>query len=73
MIQRLKNTREARRGGYVLLAVLVCLVVGGLGMVTMAQRSMRLSMVALERQRDLQQRWGTISCQQTILPAAPAL
>ena len=74
MIQRSKGkSNNSYRRGYIMLAVLVALVVAGLGMVTLAQRSMRLSGVAVERQRALQERWGTISCQQTILPAAPAL
>jgi hypothetical protein len=56
-----------------MLAVLVCLLLAGLAMTMLAQSSMRLSTTALERQRELQRRWGIISCQRTMLPAAPRL
>jgi len=73
-MQRSKNSLAHRRQhGYVMLAVLVCLVIAGLSLVTLAQRSMRLSTLALERQRELQRKWGALSCQRTLLPAAAAL
>jgi len=74
MMQQLRVRRlQARRRGYIMLAVLVCLLVVGMAMTTLAQRSLRLSTTALERQRELQLRWGTLSCQRTILPAAQRL
>lgn len=70
---RSSNPKNGRRHGYIMLAVLVCLLLAGLAMTMVAQSSLRLSAVALQRQRDLQRRWGVISCQRTVLPAAPRL
>ena len=53
-----------------MLAVLVCLIVAGLALVTLAQRSMRLSALAIDKQRSLQEKWGVLSCQRTLLPRA---
>ena len=61
---------RCRRHGFVMLAVLVCLIVAGLALVTLAQRSMRLSALAIEKQRSLQHKWGVLSCQRTLLPRA---
>lgn len=55
------------RRGYLLLAVLVCLVLAGLTLVAIAQRSLETASAAVARQRNLQLQWGAVSCQRTLL------
>lgn len=56
-----------------MLTVVVCLVLVSLALVSVARRSMQLASTASGRQRQLQQQWGAVSCQRTLLPAAPGL
>ena len=62
-----------RRRGFVLVMTLVLIAVAGMLLVGVARDSMMLALEALSAQRDLQQRWGAISCQETILRRAGQL
>jgi len=61
------------RRGYVLAAVLVSLLVATLTLAILARSSLQLAGEALVRERQLQARWGAISCQKTLLPLAAPL
>lgn len=67
------DRRRRRRKGAVLLIVVACIVVAGLAMVGVARQSLRLATASVEEEVELQQRWGTISLQRTILSSAPKM
>ena len=65
------KTRSSR--GFVLLMVLVAIIVVGVAMTASARRSLLASVSAIESQQSIQRRWGSYSCQLTLLAAAPSL
>jgi len=65
------KTRSSR--GFVLLMVLVAIIVVGVAMTASARRSLLASISAIESQQSIQRRWGSYSCQMTLLAAAPRL
>ena len=67
-----KISRRPDRG-FVLLMVLVAIIVVGVALTTTARRSLQSTLIASESQQAIQRRWGTFSCQKTLLPAASAL
>lgn len=58
------------RQGYVLLAVLITLVLASTLLVQLANRSLEVNQQSLQSARDLQAKWGRISCERLVLPAA---
>jgi hypothetical protein len=62
-----------RRRGFLLLVVMACVTIAALSMAGTAGQSLRLARQALAAQQELQQRWGVVSCQHTLLRGAPAL
>ncbi|MFZ5828655.1 MAG: hypothetical protein ACOY3P_01135 [Planctomycetota bacterium] len=72
MRQRGTQFRGSHRG-FLLLVVIVCIVLAGLAMVGVARHSLRLAEDAVTAQRELQLRWGAVSCQRTLLAVAPSL
>ncbi len=68
------GTHHAKpKRGFVLLMVLVAIIVVGVAMTTSARRSLQASLAAAEEHRSLQRRWGMLSCQRTLLPAAASI
>lgn len=65
--------RRRRRRGVVLLIVVACIVIAGLAMVGVTRQSLQLATASLESESELQQRWGTISLQRTLLHSAPKI
>ena len=63
----------SKKRGFVLLMVLVAILVVGVAMTATARRSLLASLAAIDSQRAMQRRWGMVSCQRTLLPAAPGL
>ena len=53
--------------------VLVAIIVVGVAMTATARRSLQASLSAIEAQQSMQRRWGMVSCQRTVLPAAGSL
>lgn len=53
--------------------VVALIVIAGLAMVSVTRESLRLATDAVEQEVELQQRWGTISLQRTLLHAAPKI
>ncbi len=72
-MKRQSKTTGRLRTGYLLLAVVVCLVVCSLALTLLARESLQLGIRATKRHRQLQQKWGTISCERSLLPRAPDL
>ncbi len=65
--------RVARRSGFVLLLVLASLVFVTIALSSLAQMSLRMGVAALQAQEALQRRWGMITIQRALLPAAGGL
>ncbi len=53
--------------------VLVAIIVLGVAMTASARRSLLASVSAIESQQSIQRRWGSFSCQMTLLTSAPTL
>jgi hypothetical protein len=53
--------------------VLVAIIVVGVAMTASARRSLLASISAIESQQSIQRRWGSYSCQMTMLKSAPTL
>jgi hypothetical protein len=70
-----KNSKRANpaRSGFVLLMVLVAIILVGVAMTASARRSLLASLSAIESQQSIQRRWGSYSCQKTLLASAPSL
>jgi hypothetical protein len=64
---------KRQRKGFVLLMVLVSILIVGVAMTAISRRSLQASLAAMESQRELQKRWGMVSVQRTLLPAAAGL
>ncbi len=64
---------RAHKPGFILVMVLVVLAVCGALLGMAARRCARRALDASEALRQLQLRWGAMSCQATLLPAAEAL
>lgn len=62
-----------RRRGYVLVVTLAVLVLASTLLVTLGRSAMRHAADARAATTDLQSRWGSASCRQTILPLAERL
>lgn len=67
------HSHSRTRRGVTLLIVVAFIVVAGLAMVSVSRRSLRLATDSVERETELQQRWGTISLQRTLLHGAPKI
>jgi cell division protein FtsL len=59
-----------RHRGYVLLIALVLVALAALAVAGASRTSLRQARAAIEAQRQLQRRWGTLSIQHTLLPQA---
>ena len=59
--------------GYVLILTLFLLVIAAVAMVGVVRASMGRALAAVDAQRDLQRRWGTVSCARTLLPRAESI
>ena len=68
-----KHGRDAHATGYVLLLTLFLLVIAAVAMVGVVRASMGRALAAVDAQRELQQRWGTLTLTQTLLPRAPGV
>jgi len=66
------NRRPARRG-VVLLIVLVAIVLIAAALVEVSRASSQSQIASLRARDALQQRWGMISCERVVLPAAAGL
>ncbi len=66
-------SKHANRQGVTLLIVVAFIVIAGLALVGVAQQSFRLATDSVNSEAELQQRWGTISLQRTLLRSAPKL
>lgn len=64
---------ERTRGGFLLVAVLFCLLIAGLTLVSLSQRSIALTTEAALRIDRLQQRWAVNSTQSVLLSNAGAI
>ncbi len=73
MHARPRTSEREQRRGYILLLVLVTLVISSVALSSLARVSLRRGLDALQAQDELQRRWGVISCQRTLLPAAARL
>lgn len=62
-----------RRRGLLLLIVVACVLIAGLAMVGVARHSLRLATDSVKSESELQQRWGAISLQRTLLRSAPGI
>ncbi len=62
-----------RRPAYILVLVLLLLIVAAVVLVQIANRALHENARTLASARDLQSRWGRISCQRVILPSAAEL
>ena len=71
--RRIGPQRSSQRRGVALLIVVACIVVAGLAMVSVTGKSLRLATDSVEKEAQLQQRWGVISLQHTLLTSAPKL
>ena len=60
----------SRRGGFVLLLVLVLIALAGLMAAGMARTSLRLALESLDAVEELQRRWGARSCELCLFPQA---
>ncbi len=64
---------QRRHAGYVLVVVLVLLAVAALGAAATVRQSLRQTLAAREYLRNVQLRWGILSVEQSLLPAAEEL
>jgi hypothetical protein len=62
--------RRTRQRGYVLILTLVVLTIAGTLLAAACRASLRKAMLASRAERDLQLRWGSISCRAVLLPQA---
>lgn len=69
---RKTRLRHRSRRGFVLLYILVLIAIAGLLLVGITRDSLATATAAIDAEQALQQRWGTLSCQRTLL-AQPAL
>ena len=69
------KTASSRRDrkGVLLLVVVACILIAGLAMVGIARQSLRMATAAVNSESELQQRWGVISLQRTLLKGAPLI
>lgn len=65
--------RIERRPGFLLVTVLFCLLIAGLTLVSLSQRSIALTTEAAMRSDRLQRKWAIQSVQQSLLPRAGGL
>lgn len=72
MSRRTPRYTQHRRGA-LLLVVVACIVLASLAMVGVTRQSLRLATRSIESETELQQRWGTISLQRTLLHSAPQI
>jgi len=72
---KLASLKPARRerSGVLLLVVVACILIAGLAMVGIARQSLRMATAAVNTESELQQRWGVISLQRTLLKGAPVI
>lgn len=69
----MRGRKPARRRGFLLLVVVACVTIATIGMVGTANQSLRLARQAMAAQSELQQRWGALSCERTLLSGAPTI
>ncbi len=69
----MRGKRLKPKKGFVLLMVLVAIIIVGVALTASARRSLRASLAAVEAQSSMQRRWGMVSCQRALLPAAASL
>ncbi len=69
-MRKAPRSHHQPRCGYLLLTVMVTIVIAGMFLAALARQSMLLATEAIERQQDLQLRWGMESGQRALLPAA---
>ena len=68
--KQLLGCAQAPRAGYVLLLVIVTLVIAATALVRLANRSLLGHSETLLASRELQTKWGRLSCERAILPFA---
>jgi hypothetical protein len=61
------------QSGYVLLLTLLVLALAGAALVSVGRMSLAKAREAIAAERELQRRWGTLSCRSTLLPNAERL
>ena len=64
------RSKTASRNGYALLLVLATVTIASVGLVTIANRTLRDNVQSLAMQADLQSKWGRISCAAAALELA---
>ncbi len=69
----MRKSSIVQKKGFVLLLVLVAIIIVGVSLTATARRSLDASLAAIESQRSMQRRWGMVSCQRALLPAAAGL
>lgn len=62
----LRKTLQQR--GYVLLVTLILVAIAGIALVGTSRAALRQEAGAIEGERELQRRWGTLSCRRVLLP-----
>ena len=67
------SVRPPDRRGYVLVSTLLLLALAGLAMVSASRRALNRIMESRQAELELQQRWGTISLQATLLAGAETI
>lgn len=70
---RLTSRKRRERKGVLLLVVVACILIAGLAMVGITRQSLRMATSALKTESELQQRWGVISLQRTLMTGAPEI
>ncbi|MBN1941691.1 MAG: hypothetical protein JW849_00185 [Phycisphaerae bacterium] len=66
-------TRRLNHNAFVLVIALLVIAICGTVLASCARYSCQKALQASEAQRELQMRWGAISCKETILPAAESV